>query len=362
MPSLSNYLGLLLLVLLPLISAFHSGAFRSDVWVQDKPVHPDEQVTFLVAMELPDVPAMHQALLRVSDPTHAEYGRYLSHQQMQQFAPPLAARSLVRDFFQSIEGAKLPKPHLEAPLSDLFEVSAPAGAICKALQTSLAWVKAGGKTERRAVRAVGGMILPPHITSLLSFVSLNAPVSHMGPVTKSEHSHTPQYHSHTHTHTHTPPTDTQPHDSHNAHETHTDTHTEHSRRISEAAEAAEQRQQGQQGQQGVSLAMGAQLAAAAAGADFAQLQALSGFVGLRVGNEETLVLFQPHCRSPYQKDKEDKKGDTEEGGQEGQDKPEKWQARTVVLPREAAYCFNFHTTQTCAGAEGINCTCIVKIT
>jgi hypothetical protein len=34
---------------------------------------------------------------------------------------------------------------------------------------------------------------------------------------------------------------------------------------------------------------------------------------------------------------------------------------SVMLPRDAAYCFNFHTTQTCGGGEGRNCTCIIKL-
>ena len=173
-------LSVLIGVLSKAAQSLYIGAFNSGTWVNDNGnVDGDSHVRFVVALKLRDTDQMHQHLQAVSNPSSPSYGQYLTLEELNsRYSVSTSDRKKVVDFFSSIPGAQV---HADQ-LSDMFEVSAPVSSIHTHFQTELNWFShAKGHIEAKSLRAVKPLAIPEHLHELISFVSLNAPVSRVVP-------------------------------------------------------------------------------------------------------------------------------------------------------------------------------------
>ncbi|KAJ1426037.1 Pro-kumamolisin, activation domain-containing protein [Ochromonadaceae sp. CCMP2298] len=310
----------LALCLLGRAAALHTDAFESQEWrVDAQSLELDTQVKFVVALELHDKDAMHELLMRVSDPAHASYGSYWSAQQLSaRFGPAPEEREAVLSFFRSIPGAQVPDFQ-----GDMFEVTAPVRSVNAALQTELAWVgHRRGLTQKRAVRAVASLTLPPHLHPLVSFLSLNAPVNHVLP---------------------------------------------------RAAKALDMRAREEAGVETVGSGEKGGLKARNSRDTRAVMDSQSG-VGVEGGQTDALFYFQPYCGTTLNEESPPcasaSAADTPtfhfDVYKHANDRANPYllspePLHYAVTPAQT-YCYNKFTTSTCSGADGSNCTCIAKLT
>jgi subtilase family serine protease len=168
-------------------AALNTAGFESQEWTfeskDSEVIEQEMKVKFVVALELHDKDVMHDTLMQVSDPAHAKYGSYWTAEQLSaRFGPTAEERETVLAFFRGIGGAEI-QGGQEDFVGDMFEVTASVTSINAAMQTELAWVshrtRSTEKRAMRAVRAVTPLTLPPHLHPLVSFLSLNSPVSHV---------------------------------------------------------------------------------------------------------------------------------------------------------------------------------------
>jgi len=312
----------LLAVVLGLLSTFaHSlyvGQFNSDVWVADrsKSVDGKAYVSFIVALQLRDVDHMHNHLQDVSNPTSGAYGQYLSLEELnRRYSITSGDRKRVVDYFSAIEGAQV---HADE-LSDMFEVTAPVSSVHAHFSTQLSWVgHATERTSARSLRAVKPLTIPEDLHSLISFVSLNSPVSRVVPRAARSLAN----------------------------------------RRKETRKAA--------GEEAVKDERMAQ-----AHADVA-----AGLIGTSPGNEEALAFFKPFCGAAATTTNQENPPCASAGAA---DKPSIQvavsqhanirgdtylisQEPTIYnVPTSSIYCYNIVTHVACSGADGNNCNCIAKV-
>ncbi len=173
-------LSVLIGVLSRVVQSLYIGAFNSGTWVTDNSnVDGDSHVRFVVALKLRDTDQMHQQLQAVSNPNSPSYGQYLTLEELNsRYSVSNSDRKKVVDYFSAIPGAQV---HADQ-LSDMFEVSAPVSSIHTHFMTELNWFShAKGHIEAKSLRAVKPLAIPEDLHDLISFVSLNAPVSRVVP-------------------------------------------------------------------------------------------------------------------------------------------------------------------------------------
>lgn len=125
---------------------------------------------------------MHQEFLDVSIPTNPKYGKHLTLEQIKQkYGPKEADKERVVKFFRTISEAEVKL----AENGDIMTVTASVIAVEQALCTKLSYRK--HSNGARAIRADTNLCIPKDIASLVSFISLNSPISHLQPRAAKSH-------------------------------------------------------------------------------------------------------------------------------------------------------------------------------
>eukprot|EP01041_Mallomonas_annulata_P011928 gene11928-24993_t len=151
------------------------GPFTSSHWSisSSEKLADGTEVKFVVALKLHSVDEMKETLLKVSDPNSEQYGHHLSLKEInERFGPTLEEQKSAIEFFQTIEDA-LVDVNLQG---DLICVTAKVGHIESALSTELGW-HSHTIRDSKAIRAIKPLSIPDHVSNVLSFVSLNSPVT-----------------------------------------------------------------------------------------------------------------------------------------------------------------------------------------
>mmetsp|Transcript_20155 Transcript_20155/g.20255 ORF Transcript_20155/g.20255 Transcript_20155/m.20255 type:complete len:734 (-) Transcript_20155:177-2378(-) len=131
--------------------------------------------TFYVSLKLKDEHKIHDHLMSVSDPTSAEYGHYLSMEEINNLYTPMVDDQIsVIDFFEQIQDSQV---HLNAQ-GDMIRVEATKQNIEKALNTKLE-VHHHIHLDVKTLRATQPLSIPEHVSEKLNFISLNTPVLHL---------------------------------------------------------------------------------------------------------------------------------------------------------------------------------------
>jgi subtilase family serine protease len=164
-------------------NGLYTGAFvDSKLWVKDHEtvVDRNKMVTFTVAFNLRNVKEMHDEFLAVSMPSSYRYGQYLSLEEISdRFGPTRQDREAVVQFFESIHGARVDGLNHKG---DMITVTAPVHAIEQRLGTKLSYRRnKQALTSKKALRSDEPLSIPEDIQHLISFVSLNSPVTHVYP-------------------------------------------------------------------------------------------------------------------------------------------------------------------------------------
>eukprot|EP00931_Biecheleriopsis_adriatica_P075609 TRINITY_DN49434_c0_g1_i1.p1 TRINITY_DN49434_c0_g1~~TRINITY_DN49434_c0_g1_i1.p1 ORF type:complete len:827 (+),score=125.07 TRINITY_DN49434_c0_g1_i1:70-2481(+) len=164
-----------------LLAIFLSGARGvDDSWAafaqpgfqhSDRP-HSDQNVTVLIAIRQRNLELLELRAQRVSDPSHRDYGHYLSRKEINGIASPEDWDiQIIRSFLQGLPG-KLEFSHG----FDLARFTCTVSCIESSFNTTLMTQKgkvAPGTTPIRAATPIG---LPHHVKQALDGVSLNAPL------------------------------------------------------------------------------------------------------------------------------------------------------------------------------------------
>lgn len=172
----------LLIAALPALFAaeLFTGSFESKVWRFDETTDLGTRwVRFTVALNLRNTDLMHQHFLDVSNPASPNYGKYVGHRELDElYGPSAADKRAVQEFFQNIPEATVTMHEH----GDLLQVLAPIEHVENHLQTSLGTVShTYNRIAQKAIRSKTDLVIPAHIASKISFVSLNAPVNHVKP-------------------------------------------------------------------------------------------------------------------------------------------------------------------------------------
>lgn len=311
-------LSVLIGVLSNVVQCLYIGAFNSGTWVTDnRAVDGTSHVRFIVALRLRDTDQMHQHLQAVSSPSSLFYGQYLTLEELSsRYSVSSGDRKRVVDYFSAIDGAQV---HADQ-LSDMFEVTAPISSIHAHFKTELNWFShAKGHTEAKSLRAVKPLAIPEDLHDLISFVSLNAPVSRVVP---------------------------------------------------RAAKALSKRRKEQlRGAMGPARVQDNHFSAAAH-ADLA-------LIGIQPGNEEALATFRPYCGlNAATTNQENPPCATAGAANQPALQVTVSQHANILnntyliqqeptvynVPLSSVYCYNNATHVACSGADGANCLCIAKVT
>ena len=126
-------------------------------------------------MKLRNLDNIDANLLSISDPSSTQYGKHLSIDAInEKYGPTTEEQNIVMNHFKNIKDSVI-IPNLHG---DFFRVTAPAMSIENALETELGIHSHDSSTTAKVVRAVNPIMLPEHISELISFISLNAPAGH----------------------------------------------------------------------------------------------------------------------------------------------------------------------------------------
>jgi hypothetical protein len=137
-------------------------------------------VSFTVALNMRNVEEMKQEFMDVSMPTSAKYGQFLTLDDVaSRYGPTRQDRESVVQFFQTIDGSTVTGLNHKG---DMLTVTASVAAIEERLYTKLSYRKdKHNRATRYAVRCDEPLEIPEDIKSLISFISLNAPVTQVYP-------------------------------------------------------------------------------------------------------------------------------------------------------------------------------------
>lgn len=164
------------------------GPFQSGHWVPDTTeasrdpaafhVQQHEQlpVKFIVALKHRDINALKKELLDVSMPSSHKYGKHLSVSDIRsKFSPTQIEFDGVLNYFSSIPGA-----YVESnKIGSMLQVTAPLRSVEQHLMTKLAWFRHTEEdTPKRSLRAISSLNIPSELQNVISFISLNSPISH----------------------------------------------------------------------------------------------------------------------------------------------------------------------------------------
>ena len=166
----------------------HLGAFESGYWIPDTTEesrnpkafhvlqHAQLSTKFIVALNHRDVDKLKQNLLDVSMPRSGSYGKHLSISEIKsKYSPRKSELQKVVAFFSQIEGSIIEVNKIGSMLS----VRAPLQSIENGLNTKLGWFKhSDDATPKRSLKAILPLNIPVDIQNIISFISLNSPVSH----------------------------------------------------------------------------------------------------------------------------------------------------------------------------------------
>ena len=169
-------------------SGLYVGPFQSGHWVPDTTEastdpaafhvqqHEQLSVKFIVALKHRDSKALRKELLDVSMPSSSKYGKHLSVTEIRsKFSPKRHEFDRVFDFFNDIPGAFVESNKV----GSMLQVTAPLQSVEQHLMTKLAWFRHTDEdTPKRSLRAVFGLYIPVELQRIISFISLNSPISH----------------------------------------------------------------------------------------------------------------------------------------------------------------------------------------
>ena len=169
-------------------SGLYVGPFQSGHWVRDTTEastdpaafhvqqHEQLSVKFIVALKHRDSKALRKELLDVSMPSSSKYGKHLSVTEIRsKFSPKQHEFDRVFDFFNDIPGAFVESNKV----GSMLQVTAPLQSVEQHLMTKLAWFRHTDEdTPKRSLRAVFGLYIPVELQRIISFISLNSPISH----------------------------------------------------------------------------------------------------------------------------------------------------------------------------------------
>jgi tripeptidyl-peptidase-1 len=128
--------------------------------------------TFIVALNHQNHEAMEQEFLDVSTPKSEKYGKHLSLDEMKsKYSPSLKNTEKVMNFFNSLENGKV---ELNS-IGDMIKVTASLSSINEIMKTKVS-VHSNDKNHR-VLRSEESFHIPVELHSMISFVSLNAPVT-----------------------------------------------------------------------------------------------------------------------------------------------------------------------------------------
>jgi subtilase family serine protease len=186
-----HFIVLLLLTIVNVTASntdLYVGPFQSGHWVPDTTeasrdpaafhVQQHEQlpVKFIVALKHRDINALKKELLDVSMPSSHKYGKHLSVSDIRsKFCPTQREFDGVLNYFSSIPGA-----YVESnKIGSMLQVTAPLQAVEQHLMTKLAWFRHTEEdTPKRSLRAIQSLNIPSELQNVISFISLNSPISH----------------------------------------------------------------------------------------------------------------------------------------------------------------------------------------
>ena len=169
-------------------SGVYVGPFQSGHWVVDTTEastdpaafhvqqHEQLSVKFIVALKHKDIDALKKELLDVSMPSSSKYGKHLSVNEIRRkYSPTQEEFDGVLDYFSNIPGAVVESNKV----GSMLQVRAPLQAVERHLMTKLAWFRhADEDTPKRSLRAITGLYVPKELQHIISFISLNSPISH----------------------------------------------------------------------------------------------------------------------------------------------------------------------------------------
>lgn len=186
-----HFIVLLLLTIVNVTASntgLYVGPFQSGHWIPDtteasrdpKAFHVQQHeqlpVKFIVALKHRDINALKKELLDVSMPSSHKYGKHLSVSDIRsKFSPTQREFDGVLNYFSSIPGA-----YVESnKIGSMLQVTAPLQSVEQHLMTKLAWFRHTEEdTPKRSLRAISSLNIPSELQNIISFISLNSPISH----------------------------------------------------------------------------------------------------------------------------------------------------------------------------------------
>ena len=137
-------------------------------------------MTFIVALKLRSPEQLKRDLMEVSNPKSARYGKYLTREDIStKYGPLPSSKEKVIQHFEKIPGSAVIG---RENLGDFISVTASIQSIEEFLQTKIGLVQhAHQLTNKKALRATGSFFVPEDVAHLISFISLNTPVTHVIP-------------------------------------------------------------------------------------------------------------------------------------------------------------------------------------
>lgn len=169
-------------------SDLYVGPFQSGHWVPDTTEsakdpnafhvqqHDQLATKFIVALKHRDVGMLKKELLAVSMPKSGSYGKHLSVTEIRnKYAPLEEDLQRVVSFFEKIPGS-----YVEVnKVGNMMQVNAPLQSVEAHLRTKLAWFRHSDEdTPKRSLRATSALQIPEDVRKVISFISLNSPISH----------------------------------------------------------------------------------------------------------------------------------------------------------------------------------------
>eukprot|EP00607_Mallomonas_marina_P010095 CAMPEP_0182420778 /NCGR_PEP_ID=MMETSP1167-20130531/5842_1 /TAXON_ID=2988 /ORGANISM="Mallomonas Sp, Strain CCMP3275" /LENGTH=669 /DNA_ID=CAMNT_0024597203 /DNA_START=38 /DNA_END=2047 /DNA_ORIENTATION=+ len=161
--------------------AAHLRPFSSPEWsvLEGHDLPKNHLATFYVHMKLRNEDQLTADLISVSDPESSEYGNHFTMQQINEKYSPLAEDvDKVTTFFNNIENVEI-ENNLQR---NFLKISAQVEHIENALGTTLQVHHNEIHKDAKIIRAVQSLNIPDDVSTLLSFVSLTTPVSHIVPM------------------------------------------------------------------------------------------------------------------------------------------------------------------------------------
>ncbi|CAI5720515.1 unnamed protein product [Hyaloperonospora brassicae] len=152
--------------------------FADARYVRQDRADPERVVPLIIGVFPGDFDALERALYGVSDPTHPQYGQYLTQEQADLLSRPTdGALDAVRDWVSAFSHGENGGTFL--PTSNLYKVPMKVKHVERLLSTELYHYEAKRSEtplplrQRRLMRATSAVSVPAHLEGVVSFLSVN---------------------------------------------------------------------------------------------------------------------------------------------------------------------------------------------